>query len=386
MFKKLMPLVVMILAVIYSPVSAQDEDKVIIHGFGSWAYGSTDGNNYLFATEDGTWDFWDVALNINALPMDDLRINVQLYAGSTNKDVNVKVDFAFVEYSFTDEFNFRAGKVKHPFGNYGEILKASTLRPFMTLPSIYQSAFFVSDGYTGVGLVGNTYPTDDFGINYHFFAGKFEGIINRYDTTTIIMEAIYGMPNPGALPDFFGPRDTETKDVIGANVVFETPIDGLNLGVSGFHGDFSFYESGQLLESTNNVIGGSMDYTNDPYQIRGEYVYSKLDDFNVEVKVYYIEAAYNVTENIQPAFRYCSTAIDDPNPNIDVVLFPSLNEETELSLGLNYIVNSGFIIRGSWTKVEGNQKANPADGLLSFINRTLEEDTNVFMLGTSFSF
>ena len=73
---------------------------------------------------------------------------------NTNQDV--ELDYAFAEWFVSDALKIRMGRVKHPFGLYGEIFDVGTLRPFYLLPqSIYGPNGFTAKAYNGVGLTGN---------------------------------------------------------------------------------------------------------------------------------------------------------------------------------------------------------------------------------------
>jgi hypothetical protein len=57
-----------------SPVAAQGLGELVrVHGFGGWAYGETNGLDYLYDTDGGRYDNVDFALNIAMLPREKSR-------------------------------------------------------------------------------------------------------------------------------------------------------------------------------------------------------------------------------------------------------------------------------------------------------------------------
>ena len=155
MFEKKQYLVFVVLSVFaLKGFAAEVGDKVSVHGFGGWGFGLTDDLRYLVGTSDGKSDNVQVSLNINAQLSSRLKIVTQIAFDETNTG-EAELDYAFSEWTFRDELRVRAGRVKHPFGIYGEIFDVGTLRPFFLLPqSIYGPQGITAKSYDGLGLVG----------------------------------------------------------------------------------------------------------------------------------------------------------------------------------------------------------------------------------------
>lgn len=77
-------------------------------------------------------------------------INTQVSLATGYIGDEIKLDFAFGEWAFSDALKFRMGKVKCPFGIYSEVFDVGTIRPFYALPqAIYGAPGIVTKSYFG---------------------------------------------------------------------------------------------------------------------------------------------------------------------------------------------------------------------------------------------
>ena len=75
MTRSLVTSCVLLFLVFSAPIWGQDsEQKFELHGFGGWAYGSTDGYDYTLGTKDGKYTNAQFSLHVVAFPSDDLII------------------------------------------------------------------------------------------------------------------------------------------------------------------------------------------------------------------------------------------------------------------------------------------------------------------------
>ena len=128
------------IAVALTPLAlaAQDaqQQRVELHGFGSWNYGSTNTDNlYLGGKKNGTSSNSSLSLNASGALSDRFSVSSQVQldfvtAGATTTNL----DYVFGEWRFTDALKLRAGQVKQPFGIYTEVYDVGTIRPFLALP------------------------------------------------------------------------------------------------------------------------------------------------------------------------------------------------------------------------------------------------------------
>jgi len=114
--------------------------KVDMHGFLSQGYLLSSDNNYMAETEDGTFQFTEMGINLNYNLLRNLRVGGQLFAKDLGPfyDNEVEVDWVLLDYSIADWIGVRLGKLKAPLGFYNTIRDYDMLRVCTILPqSVY---------------------------------------------------------------------------------------------------------------------------------------------------------------------------------------------------------------------------------------------------------
>lgn len=206
------------------PAAELGSGQLSVNGFGSWAAGYTNRNAYQTGSVPGRWDSADFALDVTAQPHERLAIAAQVFfqGGSRGGDLSGRIDWAFASWRFSDAVTLRVGKVKQPFGIYGEIYDVGTLRPFQSLPAgLYGPADFLGESYLGAGLTGSFFSAGGWGLGYDLYAG--EVVVNEAE-----------LPNLVAHPERFHPGDAiEVEEVshgrqVGEQLTLHTPVDGLS--------------------------------------------------------------------------------------------------------------------------------------------------------------
>ena len=132
--------------------------EVEIHGFISQGYLKTDRNNYMADTEDGTFQFNEMGINFQTRVSEKLKIGTQFIArdlGTIGND-EIKIDWAFADYRYSNIIGVRAGSLKIPIGFYNEARDVDSVRTNIILPpSIYAEEWRdVFVGLKGVGIYG----------------------------------------------------------------------------------------------------------------------------------------------------------------------------------------------------------------------------------------
>ena len=373
-----------------APVTAQGLfDKVEIHGFGGWAYGDTDGLVSLLGDEDGRYDNAEFALNVSARPSDRLSIVAQVFLEAGADDLEgeseAELDYAFAEWFFSDAGRLRIGRVKHPFGLYGEIFDVGTLRPFHLLPqSIYGPNGFTAKAYNGIGLTGTRGGGTGWGLQYDIYAGQIEGDFEIPGLLLLVPE-VFLEPNLG-----LGFR---IEDTVGFRFNVITPLEGLTVGISGYRGD---EEVGDNFVSTDarETYLVHVEYLTGRWSIRSEWgEYEHEDVF--EDKGKYLEVAYRVDEHWQLAVRADDFEVDYPGLSPSVLsalvspIVPQLMEHQELAFGINYWFSPNFVARLNYHQIEGNRFAflgAPEEIAQALAAEQLEDGTDLIVLGAQFSF
>lgn len=376
--KKLTLTTILLLFGVVAEGNAQDiEDKVKFHGFGSWAYGKTDGNRYQLGSKDGEYRNTQFALNLAADPFKNLVINAQLdFEQEGESKFETDLDFAFAELRFSDQARLRVGLVKQPFGIYTEIFDIGTVRPFLTLPqSIYDSAGFIGEGYRGIGLTGAVYRKSGWGFQYDVYGGSID--LRQDDDHFSIFEEGDGEDEEGA------EEETEARETInellGGRFVVHAPLKGLSFGVSGYTGKPT--EHRDLRHSAYGIHG---EYLSDLWSVRSEF--ARRTEQAVNVNAYYLEAAYRLTPKWQIAGRY--DWLDADIKGVDTSEAPSLLRHKDFAVGLNYWFNDNIVLKSSYHYGKGNRFALPESVSLHEVIESgrLDPKTNLFQFGVQFSF
>jgi hypothetical protein len=362
--------------------SAQQTGQVELHGFGGWAYANTDGNNCLIGTNEGTYDNMAFALNVNAKVSDRLTVvgQFEFQQRPGYEDMDRTLDFAFAEWKFSDALKLRAGRVKHPFGIYGEIFNVGTLRPFFMLPlSIYGPERYTARSVDGLGLTGQRQWNSGWGLSYDVYAGRISGELR--------LVGVLADENAPPLDLKAGLQSVHFgfDEVVGARLNVTTPVQGLSLGSSAYRGKATgFYSPGSKLLS----FGFHGEYQAGPVLVRAEYG-TALNDPLLRYDTYYLEGAVEVWKGLQLAARYDRWDGHFKDDTLQSVPFLAAGlQHKDIAFGINHWLSPNFVMKASYHVVHGNRFAAPNDPTraLAVGGGILEPDTNMFVFGTQFSF
>lgn len=363
-----------------APAIATDlGSKVQIHGFGGWFYADTDGLLHIVGDSDGDYDNAQLALNVTAQPTDRLSVVAQVLLEAEDRfadeDVNVELDYAFAEWFVSDRLKLRVGRVKHPYGIYGEIFEVGTLRPFILLPlSLYGPSGFTAKAYNGVGITGTFARDSGWGLQYDVYGGQIEGA--------------YEVPGLFSGPDTFTEPRVDlgftVDDILGTRLNVLTPFDGLSFGVSAYLG-----EERILDVRDRETIQAHVEYLTDRWTVRGEW--GLLDNkgaFDVEGS--YLEVAYKITEHWELAVRGEDRETDF---NLGGQFFSGIvaqaTEHQDVALGVSYWFSPSFVLRLNVHETEGNRFAfveTPEEVQRALVTGELEDETELILIGAQFSF
>ncbi len=208
-----------------SELSSLDLD---IHGFVSQGYLKSEGNNFLTAdTNDGSFQFNEVGINLNKRLTDSLHVGVQLLARDQGVIGNneVEIDWAYGNYRWRDWLGVRAGIMRIPLGLYNETRDLDFLRTSILLPqSVYNEN--LRDYFSrirGIGLYGDI-PMNNVGsLGYQLMVGTVDidpdGGVARSSETSGVMEFV----------------DSDVGTVYNGSLQWHTPLDGLSTGITYFY-------------------------------------------------------------------------------------------------------------------------------------------------------
>ncbi len=141
--------VIFLTAVLWGGVVAADEgfawpEGLQLHGFLSQGYVKTSDNRFFGPSDDGSWDFREIGVNLSYQPRPDLLFAGQLLSRTAGEmyEGNVRVDYALLDYAPVMRQDLRAGlrlgRLKNPLGLYNDTRDVPFTRPSIFLPqSIY---------------------------------------------------------------------------------------------------------------------------------------------------------------------------------------------------------------------------------------------------------
>lgn len=128
-----------LVAIATSAVAADsfvDDLKLETHGFVSFGYLKSWGNNWLGETLDGTDESWEAAANVIAQPMDRLSLGAQLFTRDLGiyGNARVELDWAYADWRIVDGFAVQLERVKLPLGLHSDEIDVAAARPAVFLP------------------------------------------------------------------------------------------------------------------------------------------------------------------------------------------------------------------------------------------------------------
>ncbi len=368
------------LAVTAGGAMAQDATpRVDLRGFSGWAYGRTSENTYLGVDPRGNYALGSLAINLATHPAPKLSFISQVFFKQTDEGTATELDYAFAEWRASDEFRFRVGKIKQPFGLYTEVFDVGTLRPFLSLPqSIYGPLGFVAEGYEGVGLRGERNLGKRWSLSYDAYVGGIHVADAKYPLQFLAGEPVGPVAEAS---------EESLTELLGSRLVISTPLQGLKFGASLYTGLEAM--SAERAEPSagsvrHTVVGTQAEFLSNRVWMRSEYTYH-VEGATTSYGSY-LEAGYFLTRWWQASARIDQGA--GRLADVDVSAAPSLLQHRDIAFGLNLWVVPEFVLKASVHMVKGNRLAGPrADELAATVAEgLLSHRTRLLQIGTQFSF
>lgn len=244
---------------------------VTFHGFASQGLLLSSDYNYLGNTTQGSLNFTELGLNASINPFPRTRISVQGFdfdVGNVN-EYDPFLDYAQIEYTFNDDIGIRAGRIRRPGGIYNHIQDVDLARTSVLLPQgVYDCRW--RDFYCSIdgGEVFGSISLQKAGsISYEVYAGMLNPAGNG-GVARSIESGIYGSGLT------FGGVDQ--CPIFGAQLWYNTPLDGLRAGFSGgFVSDveYSVASPGMTIDTVINIpfLQGSLEYVWKSWTFQAEY-------------------------------------------------------------------------------------------------------------------
>lgn len=350
--------------------TAKGEPKLQIHGYVTQAYAIADGLQVLGITEDGTFDYRNVALQLRYDATKRNSFLLQLSHSRTGEspfqelEKDVEIDWAFFEHRFPTNTRVRVGRYPVPFGIYNQVRDVGTLLEFYRPPvSVYFEGAFTTERADGVVVSHSLGWADDvWSLDMEAYLGEWERL-----------EAF--------APFVFGVIEAEAKDGFGTQFWLNTPVQDLRFGLASQHyslenrGFFQADPQGDPI----NVYLFSVEADLDRFAVHSEVYYLDLVVAGVpqiDFWAYYVQLSYRISDHVQVSVQYERSDSQVPDPAI-----PDISPFFEdLGASVRYSFTPHWVLRLELHQARGSLFDEfPADFILP-----AESDYGILSLSFSF--
>ncbi|MBF0197298.1 MAG: hypothetical protein HQL32_06290 [Planctomycetes bacterium] len=267
-----LPKIVPLIGLLYAPQTQAQElsyKGFDFHGSLAQTFAVSDGDNeYLISKSDeGTFQFTEALLNVSKQFTDDFRFGVQGIVRDFGDEDNFKpaLDWGYADYRLSNYLGIRAGRVKAPIGFLGEARDVDSSHSSILLnQGLYPEwARTISNSYDGAGIYGSFGNFEMGFLDYHIFYGT-----KREMPDTFRMQRSLQQLDPSA--------EIELQEQIGISLIYETPLEGLRLGLTQFQAD-TFSDLTVINEFTGSrtIYPDEFDYRTKMHTFSGEYNWNK---------------------------------------------------------------------------------------------------------------
>lgn len=206
-------------------------DRLSVHGYLTQAYAITDTGLIMGIPTTGTSDYRRAALLLRYAISSKEAFVVQvahrrLGESPTNQfEQDVTLDWVYYERKFGGATALRVGKEPIPMGIYNETRYVGTLLPFYRAPfGPYQEGSFTSETLNGVSLSHHFRRASPWSVDAYLYGGSYNSL--QFWT---LGDSATGFQYTGA--------PLVSKNVVGAQLWLNTPVEGLRLGLGGLRHD-----------------------------------------------------------------------------------------------------------------------------------------------------
>ncbi|HPF34246.1 hypothetical protein KDK88_01620 [bacterium] len=388
-------LVCLSLVLAAAPAAAQLAD-LYVRGFVSQGYLNSSHNNYLVPnSRDGSSEFHEAAVSLQAHPEERLRVGLQFLARDFGDVGNndVLIDWAYADYQWQDYMGVRLGKFKTTQGLYGQGRDVDMLRPTVLLPqAVYNEDHrdFIL-GVEGLGFYGNVPLGEGGGLDYEIYGGT----LNVPDPDAgfwynILAQAgeeaarLSPLDSPTARIRFDGvaENDVHFDWLYGGSLRWNTPLEGLTLGVSGITGRFdmhsrlvysvedpaanpSYYAINNLVDFQGDLgrsVVFSAEWSRDDVTLAAELAQEEVNGLVGEG--YYLQASAHASERTTVTAYYSRYVRDKSDPsghNFERYGYPDyVAWQNDVCAAVRHDATEHLVLKGEYHVVDGLGLLSPA--------------------------
>jgi len=286
-------------------------DRLVIHGYLTQGYATTNSLPILGIPNDGTFDYRRAALlfRFKGTPNDAFVVQIanrRLGESPVNDHTpELQLDWAFYERRFGDNTFLRIGKAPIPMGISNETRFQGTLLPFYRVPfGFYQEGGFTSETLNGLVLTRKLNPGSAWLVTGAVFAGEFDYLQAASTTATDSTAAAYVI------------APARARNLLGAQFWLQTPLTGLRVGVGAARRIDEGVITKQISGSgATKDVWGSVDGNFDRLVARAEIRRISFGSGGALFRTYYGQLGYRIMESLLITAQSDATDLTIPTPN-----------------------------------------------------------------------
>ena len=355
--------------------AAETSEELRIFGYLTQAYGESSAGSIRGATEEGTTDLRNVAVQFRWEKSERDTVVVQLshekrgQAPFVPEGDEVEIDWAFYELRIDEQSTLKVGRLNVPLGIYNEVRDVGTLLPFFDLPiSFYNGVLSSAETVDGISISRTFAARSQWPLDAELYHGGWDTYQQQLNSEKKFnLESI----------------EARAEDGLGLMLWLETPISGLRLGAGRLNWrlDSPLNEPGTRERWESNHL--SLDFTGERWMLRAERRRWRFDqDFGAFLKLgfslparaqrdgFYAQLGRWLTPKIGLFGQY-----DEAKLKNNLGLLPDADDfHTARALSLNYRVRPDLLVKIEYhdadTRIPLGLPVSPMEGGQSPVNVT----------------
>lgn len=386
-----------IVLLIAAPSVMAQTGEIDVHGFAGQGYMESSTYNYLTPSKEGSWAMSEYAVNVGSNLSDELRIGVQFFARNLGDIGNnsVGVDWAFGDFHRYDWLGVRGGRVKMPYGLYGETADFDHVRTSILMPQgVYDLQMRdMRTAINGINPYGNIDLQSGGGLEYTavygFTTAGTDGALEKYINDT-------GYASLGS---------NDNEYTFAAQLIWNTPLEGLRLAhsYSKFKTELTLLidpmiaammgiDETQILAFNGSLNVSSVEFTYANLTLAGEYNLwdsgsgaGDSGEFGIDYENWYAQGSYRLNSWFEVG-SYYSVHYEDKDNRSGEGYDPDFSAwQKDLALSARFDITSNMIFKLEGHYMDGNALIMNMDNLHLVEDPSLVEQ-NWWMFASKVSF
>ena len=370
-------------------------DDVQVHGFATQGYVNTSDNKFFGDTEDGSFEFTELGINLSYRATPSLLFSGQLLSRRAGEmyDGSPTVDFALVDWGLAGDehhsYGIMLGRLKNPLGLYNDTRDVAFTRPSIFLPQeiYFDTVRNLVLSADGVQVYANAFT--DAGT-WSFKAGAGRNTIDKNVEINYLGLDFGGDIEPAGLA-FVARTEFETNDsrwraaLSAAHAKLEldaAPTDPIGSGEV----EFLYWIASLQYSAEHWSI--TAEYMEEPIEFRD--FGPLIDNRDSTVQGYYLQGSYLLRSDLELVARYgegFASKHDRNGTQQSAATFgvapPHVFYQKDFMIGLRWDVTPNFMLRAEQQWNEGTWTLSRRENPLPYLH---EKDWTMFSLLASYRF